>query len=303
MQDVAALRAAALEIGDVGGIILDPVASHIRGDTHAEEPVRTALDPLNALANELDCVLIGVRHLSEKGAQNGAIAATLGSSAWVQVPRAVLAVVPDDDDADLFHIGVIAGNRSARGTGRTFRIELADMSEHGLTEPVTRTVEAGVSNKSIDDLLGAAADEKRKAPKRDGARALILRELADKPKPLDHLKAVCAAEISASGDTVWQAANALKAEGLVTRSNSGPGTPWLWWLTSVPTHDSSTKSDRDPEVMTSGSTPSTLSQQEVTDFSTKSNPDFLTSGSNGTPQEHPELSTDEQIRNLLGEAT
>src|SRR5207249_204317 len=35
-QDIPALRAAALEIGDVGEIILDPIASHVRGDTHAE---------------------------------------------------------------------------------------------------------------------------------------------------------------------------------------------------------------------------------------------------------------------------
>ena len=289
-DDVPRLRAAALEIGDVGVIGLDPVASHVRGDTHAEEPVRTAIDPLNELAHELDCLLVGVRHLSEKSAVAGAIAATLGSSAWVQVPRAVLAVAPDDEQELLFHIGVIAGNRSARGTGRTFRIELVNVE--GLTEPVTRAVEAGVSNKSIDDLLGAGADEKRKAPLRDGCSEIILRALGDEPKPLDHLKALCIAETGCSGKTAWQAANSLKAEGLVSCQNSGPGTPWLWHLTSPSSHDFTVKSEVEGKVnapLTSPPDQPTLSPGEVTDFTVKSDADFLTFPSNETPPAHEEV--------------
>ena len=299
-EDVAALRAAAVEIGDVGVIILDPVASHIRGDTHTEADVRRAIDPLNGLANDLDCLILGVRHLSEKGSPNGALASILGSSAFVQVPRAVLAVAPDDEEELLFHIGVIAGNRSARGAGRTFRIELVNVA--GLTEPVTHAVEAGVSNKSIDDLLGAGADTKRKAPKRDGSRDLILRELADEPKSIDHLKAVCAAEIGASGETVWRAANALKVEGLVDRRPSGPATPWLWYLTSSQSQDFVTKSEADHEVspnLTSQCHPPTQDDGEVTDFVTKSDPDFLTSSSNGTPRAHDEVNFDEQVRQAI----
>ena len=299
-HDVDRLCAAAREIGGVGLIILDPIASHIRGDTHAEEPVRDAIDPLNALANELDCLLIGVRHLSEKGTPNGAIAGTLGASAFVQVPRAVLAVASDDEQDMLFHIGVVASNRSARGAGGTFRIELVDVD--GLTEPVTRAVEAGVSSKSIDDLLGAGANEKRKAPKRVGCREVILRELADEPQPLDYLKAVCAAEIGASGETVWRTATALKVDGLVDCRNSGTATPWLWSLTSLSSQDFATKSGetaKSAETQTSSSPAPTQLDEEVTDFVTKSNPDFVTSSSNGTPQEDHELSTDERLLHLL----
>lgn len=230
-RDVPRLRAAALEIGDIGLITLDPIASYVRGDTHAEDPVRDAIDPLNDLANELDCLLIGVRHLSEKDATKGALAATLGASAWVQVPRAVVAVAADDAQDLLFHIGVASGNRSARGAGRTFRIELVDVD--GLDEPITRAVETGVSAKNIDDLLRNGEERRRDAPKRDTAGEIILRELTLEPRSLDYLKAKCAAEGVDSGDTVWRAANLLKAEGQVDRGNSGPGTPWLWFLTSA----------------------------------------------------------------------
>jgi len=297
-QDVERLRAAALEIGDVRLIVLDPIASHVRGDTHTEAAVRPAIDPLNDLANDLDCLVIGVRHLSEKGTPNGALAGILGASAWVQVPRAVLAVAPDDEQDMVFHIGVIGGNRSARGAGRTFRIELVDLSEHGLTEPVTRAVDAGVSHKSIDDLLGAGAEEKRKAPLRDRCREIILRALDDQPKQLDHLKAVCIAETACSGKTAWQAANALKAEGLVACRNSGPGTPWLWHLTSPSSHDFTVKSDAEGEVKDPlPPEPDFPTQKEgkVNDFTVKSDPDFLTFPSNGTPQEDGDLSADEQL--------
>ncbi len=330
-RDIPALRLAALEIGEVGLIILDPIASHVRGDTHAEEPVRNALDPLNALANELDLLLIGVRHLSEKAAINGALAAILGASAWVQVPRAVLAVAPDDEEQMLFHIAVVSGNRSARGAGRIFRIDLVDV---GLDEPVTQATEAGTSSKSLDDLLGAGADEKRKAPMRSNCRALILRELGVEGRQLDHLKSVCAAEIGCSGDTVWQAANELKAEGTIICRNEGRGTPWIWQLapsfakpdfvpksmTSGPNPDFRPKSEPEPEVngghdfgpgipldlKSDSNTPITPANNNNPDFwnpNQKSAPDFLTSGSPTPPCAQPEVNgtppmTDDELEQL-----
>jgi hypothetical protein len=183
----------------------------------------------------------------------------------------------------LFHIAVVGGNRSARGGARAFQIELVDIP--GLNEPVTRAVDAGPSQRSVDELLGAGSDTKRKAPKRDAARAIILRELANGPAQLDHLKAVCAAETGCSGETVWMAANALKAEGLATCHNSGPGTPWLWQLTLYGSQDLDTNSD----LLTSEPDPSTLSYYEVTDYVTNSSPDFLTSYSQEPPQGEHEL--------------
>lgn len=229
-RDIPALEATAREIGDVGLIIIDPVGNHLGGaDTDKEGLVRDAIAPLNDLADALGCLVIGVRHLS-KNTSRGALASVLGSTAWVDVPRAVLAVAADDEEDMVFHIGVVAGNRSARGNGRSFRIELTDV---GLQEPVTRAVELGASTKSVETLLSEAAEQRGRAVKREGAEDIILRELATEPQPLDYLKAVCAAEIGSAGDTVYRAVNYLKAKGRVRCSNSGPGTAWLWRLTSV----------------------------------------------------------------------
>jgi hypothetical protein len=194
----------------------------------------------------------------------------------------------------LFHIAVVGGNRSARGSARAFQIELVDIP--GLNEPVTRALDAGPSPRSVDELLGASPDAKRKAPKRDAARAVILRELANGPQRLDRLKAVCAAETGCSSETAWMAANALKAEGLATCHNSGPATPWLWQLTSYGSQDLTTNSD-DPEPapswLTSEPDPFTLSPPKVTNYVTKSNPDFLTSYPQESPQGEHELNGSE----------
>ena len=224
-RDIPRIEETAREIGNVGLIVIDPIGNHLGGvNTDAEGAVREAIGPLNGLAHSLGCLIAGVRHLS-KDTTRGALASVLGSTAWVDVPRAVLAVAADDEEELVFHIGVVAGNRSARGAGRSFRIELADV---GLKEPVTRAVEIGPSAKSVDLLLGEGAMDRTRAVKRASAADIILRELATGPRSLAYLKTAVAAETGTSGDTTWRAANALKGEGKVRCSNSGPGTPWLW---------------------------------------------------------------------------
>lgn len=222
-DDLDRLRALASEIGEVGLIIIDPIGNHLRGaDTDKEGAVRNAIHGLNALADELGCIIIGVRHLT-KARMNGALASVLGSVAWVDLPRAVLAFAPDDEDDMVFHLQVVAGNRSGRGAAQAFRIELRDV---GLTEPVTYAAELGESTKNVDQLL--TTPTLPRGAKRATVKDLILRELAKGPQPMGYLKAVAISEIDTSGETTWRAANELKAERKVRCSNSGTGTPWLW---------------------------------------------------------------------------
>ena len=59
-----------------------------------------------------------------KTASRGVLAAILGSSAWVQVPRAVLASPATTKTRDVSHVQCVAGNRLPAGTpGRMFRID------------------------------------------------------------------------------------------------------------------------------------------------------------------------------------
>ena len=239
-EGVEAIREQARAVSNVGLVVLDPIVGMFPGggkrSTNADTDVRLVLDPLNGLADELDCMVVGVRHLG-KDRTRGALASVLGSVDWVNVPRAVLAVAIDDEDKNVRHVQVIAGNRVPHGeAGLSFRILGVTIPELGEdAEPVTRAQLLGRSQKDVETLLGPSQPER--AGKRDVARDVILRELATGPKPLNYLKAAAAAEGSASGETAWRAANELKTEGRVKtyqeRNDDGTAKQWLWRLATA----------------------------------------------------------------------
>lgn len=213
------------DMDDVGMVNIDPVGNHFASGKSSNDDidVREAIAPLNDFADRHQTMVFGVRHLSEKEASRGVLAAILGSSAWVQVPRAVLAVARDD--ANITHVQCVAGNRLPPDTpGRMFRIEGTQVAD--LTNEVTRAVWIGDSRAQVEDLLAT----RERGTKRADAKQIVLDELATGPKPIAQLKAKSIAEHGISGDTVWRAANELFADGIVDRRNSGPGTPWLWRL-------------------------------------------------------------------------
>lgn len=230
--DLDRLREYAAELGSVGMIVLDPLGNHLGGaDTDREGAVRFAISGLNQLADDLGCVVLGIRHIS-KNRQNGAVASVLGSTAWVDLPRAVLMFAPDDEDEMVFHVQVVAGNRSGRGAARSYRIELTDV---GLTEPVTKAVELGQSTKDVEDLLQSS----RRVSKSGSARELILDILeGEGNQGSDALDARVAAESGLSAKTVRNQRGALKNEGLVknvpTKDEFGTVLHWKVVRTSAP---------------------------------------------------------------------
>jgi hypothetical protein len=210
-DDIERLRALAEEIVDVGLLVVDPVANHI-GDrnSNSDAEVRDAIAPLNRLADDLGCLLIGVRHPG-KDRSRGAVASILGSTAWVDTPRAVVMIAPDDEDESLRHIQVVAGNRSLSGAAQVFRIEAVDVP--GLTEKITLAVAMGESAKSVDDLLQT---RERGDSKSGQARELILDTLDEEgEQESDALDARIAKETGLSARTVQNIRNELKNAGLI----------------------------------------------------------------------------------------
>jgi hypothetical protein len=212
-RDIEVLRAKARELGDVGMIVIDPVSNHMSGkNSNWDSDVRDAIAPLNDLADELETVILGVRHLTEKEAKAGILAAILGGSAWVQTPRVVLAIVRDDVDSALSHYQCVIGNRLPPGTGgRLLRIEGVKLP--GLEEDVTRAVWIGDSNKNIDNLM-AGGTPSRSAT----ARELILDTLEAAPElriESDTLDAKIAGECGLSAKTVKNLRGDLKDAGLI----------------------------------------------------------------------------------------
>lgn len=214
-DDIAWLREQAVKLGDVGLIVIDPLGNHTGGkDTDREGDTRAAIQDLNSLADELDCMVFGVRHLS-KDTSRGALASVLGSTAWVDVPRCVILMAADDEDDMLFHAQVVAGNRGPRGgAGRAYRLELHDVPP--ATE-ITRLVPEGESTKDVERLLaGKGLDTAMPESRSAHARELILDTLdADGPQESDGLDARVAAETGLSAKTVRNVRSELSREGLV----------------------------------------------------------------------------------------
>ncbi len=147
------LQKMAEDLGDVGLIVLDPISGMVpsKMDSHRDSEVRPVISPLNDIADQLKCVVVGVRHL-KKDASGGALSAVLGSVDWGNVPRAVIAIVYDKGD-DIRYAQVVAGNRVPNdSTSRGFRIVGADIVPGG--EPVAKAIFIDGPGKDVDDLLG-----------------------------------------------------------------------------------------------------------------------------------------------------
>jgi putative DNA primase/helicase len=236
-RDIDEISRAMTDLGEVGMVVVDPVGNHIAGkESNSETDIRDAIAPLNTLADEHGCMVFGVRHLSEKECSRGVLAAILGSSAWVQVPRAVLAVARDNEDPQISHVQCVAGNRLPADTpGRMFRIEGVLLP--GLENEVTCAVWMGESTKDVETILSAGSE--KPPSKSKAARELILDILdAEGEQESDTLDARVAREAGIAAKTVQNIRSALRAEGLVKprkqTSEDGTVEQWLVGRTNAP---------------------------------------------------------------------
>jgi hypothetical protein len=238
-DDLDRLRAVVAEIDDVAVVVIDPVSNHI-GDrnSNAEGEVRDAIAPLNQLADDLGCLIIGVRHPG-KNRTSGAVAAILGSTAWVDTPRAVVMIAVDPEDEAIRHIQVVAGNRSATRGGVKFRIDGVMLD--GLTEEVPVAVELGASEINIDDLFAPDVKDAPAPSKTRRARDLLLDRLEDDlldGVESDTLDAHVAAATGLSAKTVRNVRGELAKEGLIKPrpelDEHGQPQRWIVFRTGAP---------------------------------------------------------------------
>jgi AAA domain-containing protein/bifunctional DNA primase/polymerase-like protein len=234
-EDIYELQKVALEIGGVGLFVVDPVANHIGDrDSNAEASIREAIAPLNWLANALSCLLIGVRHPG-KDRTRGALTSILGSTAWVDVPRAVVVIAKDDKDDLVRHIQVVAGNRSLNGKAQHFRIGAKTVED--LAEPITYAIDLGQSEKNVDDLLAITIKEPSKTDKAKAVLLDILEERGDQNS--DKLDAEVGEKVGLAPKTIRNVRAELKNEGLirvrvVKDEESGLTDHWIVYRTLEP---------------------------------------------------------------------
>lgn len=247
-RDIGWLRDYALNvIGDVGLIVLDPLANHISGtNSNADEEVRLALQPLAILSGEINCPIIGARHVTTKDARGGFVAKILGSTAWVGVPRVVIGAAKDE--VGQVHVRVVKGNRvNSDEAGVRFTIEGASYLDW--SEQVPMVVAAGESHIDIDKLL-ESNDRRVSASKSDEARAAIVRILRANNGMLesDTLDALVAEESGVTARTARDLRSELRERGWVRampdRDENASITRWLTVLTNAAPSDADMNASR-----------------------------------------------------------
>lgn len=117
-SDMPFLKNAIEKIGDVKVLIIDPIVSVVKGDSHKNAEVRKDLTPLVQMAEQVGFAIIGITHFSKGTSGREPIERITGSLAFGAVARVVLVASKtkneDGDDIRIFlraksNIGVDEG--------------------------------------------------------------------------------------------------------------------------------------------------------------------------------------------------
>jgi hypothetical protein len=161
-HDVLRLEAAAIE-SKAAMLILDPITSRLAAslDTHKDADVRRALEPLVALAHRTGMTLLGLIHVN-KGADKDVLNSIMASRAFSAVPRSVLFVMRDPDDAEgrTRCFGNAKNNLGPSGL-KTYRFQIVGklVGERNGVEIWTGSVEWDTSTvRDIREIAGDAAE-------------------------------------------------------------------------------------------------------------------------------------------------
>jgi hypothetical protein len=234
--DLDRLKSYCKSLGNVVLIIIDPASSYMGGDIDAGKntKVRSVLDPITRLAEDLQCAVLSITHF-RKGTSANAVEKVMDSVAFVNAPRCALAVYPNpedigvDFDAPSYVMVRLKSNLpGVPPVGLQYRIEGVednDLKDYRDGKPIktSKIVWQGKTDLTADQI--AQMENDRGSPKLDEARRFLADALSSGPVPVAEVMERAEAE-GIAPDTVKRAKRALK----VKAEKSGPeaGAPWIW---------------------------------------------------------------------------
>ncbi|MGL6234421.1 MAG: AAA family ATPase [Segniliparus sp.] len=143
-------------------LVLDAATSFMASwiDGKDDRQVRRYLEPLAALAQDTGCSILGVCHFGKReSTDTGKL--IMGSIAWSQVPRSVLAVAKSCDDEDQIVVGNTKANLTRTAKNLAARIESRRVPADDGHAEVGAVVWLGETGLKVGDLLGEAITEGR----------------------------------------------------------------------------------------------------------------------------------------------
>jgi len=157
-RDFPFLKDAIEEVGDVKILIIDPIVSVVRGDSHKNAEVRKDLTPLVQMAEQMGFAIIGITHFSKGTSGREPIERITGSLAFGAVARVVLvASKTKNEDGDDIRIFVRAkSNIGVDEGGFEYSLEPAT-TDNGIE--TSRVLWGSPIEGSARELLGEAEEE------------------------------------------------------------------------------------------------------------------------------------------------
>jgi hypothetical protein len=144
-QHIEELANTLADIPDLRLLVIDPVASYLgRGSSQNDETdVRSALNPLVALAEQQKFAIIGVKH-ANKDPTSAMADRVSGSRAWTALPRAVTLCGTDNDKVQEEHHtygGIISTKGNLSGLVRPWAWEIENGVFRFVRQDITITGE------------------------------------------------------------------------------------------------------------------------------------------------------------------
>ena len=155
-QDLDALEALVMRLGDVGLVIIDPVDAYIGGniDSHKNAAVRAVLEPISEMADRLGVAILALTHFSKQTA-NRAIYRFIGSIAHIGAARIAFAVVADPEDKTRILLLHAKNNLAPSQKGLAFRIQQHLVTDDGVIGSSIFFESEHVTDLSADEALAA----------------------------------------------------------------------------------------------------------------------------------------------------
>ena len=229
--DMPILQQAISKVGDVKLLIIDPIVSVVKGDSHKNAEVRKDLAPLIQMAESMGFAIIGITHFSKGTSGREPIERITGSLAFGAVARVVLvASKSKSDDGEDVRIFLRAkSNIGADNGGFEYSLEQAK-TEGGIE--TSRVLWGQAIEGSARELLVDAEDDSDGGSMAECVQFLSS-ILSDGEMPAQEVKKDCIG----AGHSISTMNRAKKKLGIEAKKiGIGRGSYWVWEMPKVFNH-------------------------------------------------------------------
>jgi putative DNA primase/helicase len=154
--DMPALERAFVQLGEVTLLIVDPIVTIVQKDNNSPSEVRRSLAPLIGLAWRFDCALLGLQHFTKGSKGADPTERILGSGAWVQAARLVLACARIEDGTGADGRMIFACIKSAYKAYGGFEYGFEEEARTEITRTAWGQAVKGIGSRIITEAEGDA---------------------------------------------------------------------------------------------------------------------------------------------------